>query len=174
MKNDVTEGHLQTLRERLQGHRLEAMLLLAMDIGLRRDELRGLTWPKVDLETGEIQVLNEKMKGPARLIPMPENLVHTLRRHALRQEKRNKDIGPAKQNLDFVFPDRTGGELSVQCFLQEWQVCCEHIGFPGLRFHDLRLLLWRRLRLQARHEQGGTKGDLNTPPNAEEAHDEHE
>jgi hypothetical protein len=35
MKNDLTEVQLQTLREGLQGHHLEAMLLLAIVTGIR-------------------------------------------------------------------------------------------------------------------------------------------
>ncbi len=173
MKNDLTEAQLQTLREELQGHHLEAMMLLAIDIGIRRDELRRLTWPKVDLETGEMHVLNEKTKSHIRRICLPENLVHVLRQHALRQEKQNRDADTARPHLGLVFPDSTGGELSTPCFLQEWHEFCKHVGLSRRHFHDLRVLVWCRLLTQERETRegrDGTKDDLNKNTNGEESH----
>lgn len=171
MKNDLAEAQLQTLQERLQDHHLEAMMLLAFVLGLRRDEMRGLTWSKVDLETDEMHVLSSKTKSHVRHIHLPENVVSVLKQYALHQEE-SRDAATVKQRSDLVFPDGTGGELSIQRFLQEWHACCEYAGLPPHRFHDLRVHVWRRLCAQERETPEGcdrTKDDLNKHTNGEES-----
>src|ERR1022692_3272025 len=72
MKNDLIEASIKILRERLQGHPLEAMLLVLV-LGLRRDEVRRLTWSEVDLHTGEMAVCSSKTKSQVRRLRLPEN-----------------------------------------------------------------------------------------------------
>ncbi|GER86580.1 hypothetical protein KDW_07420 [Dictyobacter vulcani] len=146
MKNYPTEAQIQMLREGLQGHHLESMLLLALDLGLRRDELRHLTWAEVDLEKGEISVLNSKKKSHVRCMNLPENVAHALSKHALCQKERNRNADTTKRYPDLVFPDGVGEELSTQRFLQEWSAVCEQVGLPYLCFHNLRIL-WCREKL---------------------------
>jgi integrase len=178
MKNYPTEEQLQTLREGLRGHHLEAMMILALVTGIRRDELRRLTWPQVDLEKGEMHVLDSKTKCLSRLLPLPQDVVHVLRQHYLRQEEQNRDAETAKLSLDLVFPDRTGGELSSQRFLQEWYVLRAQVGLPYLRFHDLRVFVWRRLLEQGRAAREGRDnardGSLDGDKNADEHKSSHD
>jgi integrase len=54
MKNVPLEDDARSVRESLQGHRLEALATLALLTGMRRDELLHLTWAEVDLEQGVV------------------------------------------------------------------------------------------------------------------------
>jgi integrase len=49
-------GQAQTLLETAAGHRLEALLHLAIHTGLRQGELLGLRWSDLDWKTGALQV----------------------------------------------------------------------------------------------------------------------
>ena len=163
----------QNLPKVQREHHLEAMVLLALAIGLRRDELRRLRWSEVDLKIGEIHVLNSKTKSHVRHHSLHEDVVQVLRNYALRQKEQNRNVDTVRQVLDLVFPDDIGEEFSSEHFLQEWYACCEHVGLPRLRFHDLRVLVWRRLLLQAceAHKGGnGVRDDLNNNINGEEPH----
>ncbi|BCL83529.1 tyrosine-type recombinase/integrase [Ktedonobacteria bacterium brp13] len=173
-KKNLTEEHLLMLREGLRGHHLETMILLALVTGIRRDELRRLTWSEIDLQTGVMHVLNVKTKNSVRQIHLPENVVFLLRQHALRQEQQS-DTTTARSHLGLVFPDGTGGELSIQRFLQDWYAALEQVGLPRRCFHSVRFLVGRRLFTQQQADRercDGKKGDLGKNSSGEEPHDE--
>jgi Phage integrase family. len=46
-------------------------------------------------------------------------------------------------DFDLVFLDDEGKQLSSQRFLEEWHTLLQQMGLPRLRFHDLRVLVWR-------------------------------
>jgi integrase len=168
MKNTLREAQLQTLRKRLRGHHLEAMMILALVTGIRRDELRGLTWSDLNLETGAIHVLDSKTKRHFRRITLSQDIIHLLKRHSLHQEEQNRDAGTVRQSFDLVFPDHTGAKRSSQDFLQEWYAVCEHVGLPRLRFHDMRVFLWRQLIKQDGDTRAGHERSLDCDENADE------
>ncbi len=162
MKNTLREAQLQTLRKRLRGHHLEAMMILALVTGIRRDELRGLTWSDFNLETGTIRVEAFSM-------------YHLVSRHCSYAQKAPSAPGGTEQGcryreaeLDLVFPDHTGAKRSSQHFLQEWYAVCEHVGFPHLRFHHVRVFLWRQLIEQDGDTRGGHERSLDCDENADE------
>ena len=69
------------------------MAELAITTGLRSGELRGLTWPCVDLQSRRIHILSQatrrrhndstKTEHSVRTIPMPDYLIPDLRRWKL-------------------------------------------------------------------------------------------
>jgi integrase len=151
MKHSPTEAHVQTLREHLRGHPLEAMITLAMITGMRRDELRYVTWSEIDMERREMHVLNGKTKNGSRLVHLPEACAQVLRHHHLRQMEQRSQTTSTKSHLDLVFPDGTGGILSRRLFVEQWQELLTEAGVPHLCFHDLRVLLWRQMLHEHRH-----------------------
>jgi integrase len=148
------------LRAGLHGHHLEAMLLLAMVTGIRRDELRRLTWSQVDLPTGKLSLLNSKTKSHIRCIPLSEEMISVLRKYALDQVEHNRDDHAQRKHSALVFPNSTGRELSITCLLQQWYALCKQVGLPWLCFHDLRGLLCCRLFEQVHNVR---KNDDDTP-----------
>jgi Site-specific recombinase XerD len=140
------EESIHMLQASLSGHRLEAIITLAIVTGMRRDELLRLTWSDIDLEKGEMRVLNSKTNGGLRQIHLTEAYAQVLKQHSLYQmEQRSKAgiAGTAWPDFDLVFPDDEGKQLSSQCFLEEWYTLLKQMGLPRQRFHDLRVLVWQ-------------------------------
>src|SRR5712691_485736 len=73
--------HIRKLRETLQGHPLEVILTLALVTGMRRDELLHLQWQDIDLEKGELRVLNSKTQSGRQLIRVSQELTEMLKQH---------------------------------------------------------------------------------------------
>ena len=53
------------------GHRLSALYVLALYLGLRRGELLGLRWQDVDLDEAKLEVVHtlQRVGGTLRLVP---------------------------------------------------------------------------------------------------------
>ena len=80
------------------GHRLSALYVLALYLGLRRGELLGLRWQDVDLDEAKLEVVHTlqrvggalrlvppKTEDSARTVPLPPVCVEALRAHQQRQ-----------------------------------------------------------------------------------------
>jgi integrase len=127
------------------------MITLAMITGMRRDELLHLTWSEIDIEKREMHVLNGKTKSDYRLVHLPEACAQALRHHRLRQTEQRSQTTITKPHLDLVFPDGTGDFLSKQLFLEQWNELLTDAGVAHLRFHDLRVHIWRQMLHEYRH-----------------------
>lgn len=158
MKNHLTEEQTRMLLEALRGHDLEAIITLAIATGARRDELLSLKWQDIDLEKREVQFLNSKTKQGYRVNRLPEEVTEVLKQHRVRQMEVQLEAGIARQNLDLVFPDRTGGFLESGQLLQGFREILAQAAFPSFRFHDLRAARWRALRLQLRSAKERLEG----------------
>lgn len=152
-KTLLTEEQTQKLLEALQGHQFEVLITLALVTGARRDELLNLTWRQVDLEKREMHVLNAKTKSSSRQVPLSENVTRLLRQHRLRQLEAQAAAGTAWLDRDLVFSNQIGGFLGTTQLLQGWHEVRERVGLPTLRFHDLRIVVWRALCEQMRAAQ---------------------
>lgn len=118
------ERLLAACREEYQ----RAMLIVAVDTGLRHSELLGLTWDEVDLDAREIRLGNldrRRTKNRSyRIIPMTERVYDTLCHHP-------------RGTSPYVFPNpRTGERMtSMKGFFLR---ACKRADLPALRIHDLR------------------------------------
>lgn len=131
-----TEGQYSTLLNKLKGHRMEAIILLAGMCGLRRGELLGLTWEDIDLANATVHVRNTlvpaskgvitkspKSKTSSRDVAIPSSIIPALKR--LRQigklyaKINGKDYNPG--SVSRVFKE----------FLADNEL-------PHIRLHDLR------------------------------------
>src|SRR5581483_11162000 len=86
------------LMDAARGHRLEALIVLALTTCMREGELFGLHWRHVNLETGHVQVLDAlkevggmrymghpKTEESRRTIRLPAVAREALRLHKIRQ-----------------------------------------------------------------------------------------
>ncbi len=115
---------------------LHDVYVVALNTGMRRGEICGLKWDRVDFVSGHIIVnrtldrfgLNETTKsGKTRIIPMNAVLKNMLER--LRSTRRS----------DFVFCERDGSPVDAHHLYRAFQRSQANAGFPKLiRFHDLR------------------------------------
>lgn len=135
------------LLQAAQGHRLEALFVLAVTTGLRQGELFGLQWDDVDLSAGVIHVRHslEEVAGKLRLKPpkskasrrsvlLPKMAVDALNgRWAMA-------IAEDAVGVPYVFCDRDGGPLRKSNFQRRvWEPLRKTAKLSDdLRFHDLR------------------------------------
>jgi len=113
------------LLEAAKGHRLEALVTLAVAIGLRQGEALGLRWDAVDFEAGKLHVrtalqrvagqfelVEPKTERSRRTIPLPEVALAALREHRKSQLEERLSAGPYwGDELGLVFTSVTGWPL---------------------------------------------------------------
>lgn len=95
------------------------LVLLALNTGMRRGEILGLTWERVDLAGGVLTLTHTK-NGKVRRVPMNALVRETLRTLPC--------SGP------YVF----GGAQPYGAIKTAWLAACRRAGLAGVRFHDLR------------------------------------
>ena len=139
--------------EAVKGHRLEALIVLAMFTGMRQGELLGLPWKAVDLVAGRLTVgqalsrrkaaapvlAEPKTKRSRRTLPLPPLAVAALQAHRERQRFAERAAGDAWQNAaGLVFVAQDGGPLDQSTATRALQASIAAAGLPHMRFHDLR------------------------------------
>ncbi|HEV7701287.1 MAG TPA: site-specific integrase [Pyrinomonadaceae bacterium] len=99
--------------------RLKAMILLAMDAGMRRGEILKLEWRDIDFHAGLIQIRGTNTKTEReRLVPLTER---------------------AKEELHNIQAITTGTRpFPFADFKRSWATAKRIAGIENLRFHDLR------------------------------------
>lgn len=136
----------------VEPHRLYALWVMLIGLGLRRSEVCGLHWPDVDLvaETlrverglqrveGELRELPTKTRRSTRTIPLLPMVVRALRDHRDRQVKERADAGRLRwQDTDYVFTSTVGTPLEPRNVSRAFAELCEKHGFRRVRLHDMR------------------------------------
>ena len=107
--------------------RMRPAIILAVETGLRKEELFGLTILSIDLPRKEI-VLNRTKSGVPRRVPISQIALKVIRDILA---DRNRPRGA--EHL-FVRPDKT----RFVDFKKGFNATCQRIGIKGLRWHDLR------------------------------------
>lgn len=109
---------------------LKAIILLALDAGMRRGEILKLTWKDIDLENGIITVRATNTKTETeRLVPVTARVKREL--------ERVRALTPAVEARPFPFTD----------FKQSWRTVKRIADIEDLHFHDLRasaITRWQR------------------------------
>ena len=135
-----------------QGHRLEALLVLALTTGLRRGELLALRWHDINFEDRSLQVrrtvnrytghgfVETEPKTPKsrRKITIPQFAVEMLRQHRTRQLEARLQVGTAWQEHDLVFCNTSGNFLLSDRLREMLEKLLKEAELPHMRFHDLR------------------------------------
>ncbi|HZT98090.1 MAG TPA: tyrosine-type recombinase/integrase [Ktedonobacteraceae bacterium] len=157
----LTKEHLRMLQPALAGHRLEAIITVALVTGARRDELLQMKWQDLDLEQCELRIANTKTKHNARVIRLPEEVIEVLVRYQRRQMDAQVQAGSDWQHLDLIFSDDVGGMLRFEEVLNEWYEILARAALPPIPFHELRAARGRALYEQvyaSRKRSDGTQG----------------
>lgn len=125
-------GKAQTITARIKGDNphLKAIILLAVDAGLRRGEILKLTWQDIDLEAGIVTVLASNTKTEKmRLVPLTDR--------AKAELERVRTFAPEGETRPFPFVD----------FKHSWRTAKRIAQIDNLHFHDLRasaVTRWQR------------------------------
>lgn len=124
-----TPEHIQVILSGCSGTRMELPIYLAVWLGLRASEIRGLTWDCISGDTLHVkQAIVEGEHGPAvkgtkttagdRRLHLPPQLLEIIQR----QPKTDEYLV----------------HLSGQAMYKAFSRLCEKLGLPHYRFHDLR------------------------------------
>jgi integrase len=132
-------------------HRLAALYVLALFLGLRRGELLGLRWEDVDLDEAKLEVVHTlqrvggslrlvppKTHDSARTVPLPAVCVEALREHQRRQDTERGQAWPDWEAHGLVFPSRRGTPMEPDNLRRSWGEIRRAAGLGTTRFHDLR------------------------------------
>jgi integrase len=127
---------------------------LAISTGMRQGELLGLTWRNVELERGEIRVIQQlsrygqsgsrfefaplKTAYSKRTLKISAELTEMLQQHARSQQEYSKFMGSKWQENDLLFTSTIGTPLDQRNMQRDFDKMLKSFGLPKLRFHDLR------------------------------------
>jgi integrase len=104
---------------------LYPIVVLALSTGMRRGEILGLTWDRVNVKRGQITLFETKNKE-IRAIPITGVALEILKK---RSKVRQIDT-------QLVFPGIDGKKpIDIQ---ESWELALERAGIKDFRFHDLR------------------------------------
>ena len=147
----LTPEQARSLLEAVRGDRLEALVTVALALGLRQGEALALRWEDVDLDAGVLHVrhtihkidgtwqfMEPKTDRSRRTITMPVTTIAALRVHRVRQEQERLVAGERWQDWGLVFPSTVGTPLNGSNVTHRFQKHLERAGLPRQRFHDLR------------------------------------
>lgn len=142
---------LQTILQLSEGTRLEVLIKLAGLLGLRREEIVGLTWDHVDFEHKKIeicevrtsagnQVVTKKPKTSTskRTLFMPPEIESTLLREREKQERYKQALGEAYQNSGYVFTYEDGRPFRPNYASDLFTKFVKDNDLPPLTLHGLR------------------------------------
>lgn len=143
----------QRLLDVAETHRLGAMVIIALTMGLRIGEVSGLTWADVDLDAGTLRVRQQVQalgKGlPAALAPLktpnsrrtlalPTRVVTALQARRTAQLEERMRAGQRWQRGDLVFTTPLGGPLRPNAVRDMLRPLLKAAGARPVRFHALR------------------------------------
>ena len=135
----------------IKGDRLEALYTVALALGLRQGEALGLRWQDVDLERGEVRVVNQlqrvggnltlvdlKTDQSRRMLVVPASTLMRLKEHAERQNEERQNLGQNWCESGLVFTRPDGRPLEATTVSRAFHRLLDEVGLPQRRFHDLR------------------------------------
>ncbi|WP_424536692.1 tyrosine-type recombinase/integrase [Sphaerisporangium viridialbum] len=147
----LTVAQAKAILKAAKDHRLGALYVLAVCLGLRRGELLGLRWEDIDLETGTLEVIQTlqrvggrlqfvkpKTEDSERTIPLPPICLNALKEHRRRQFAERSQCWPDWEDHGLVFPSRRGTPMEPDNLRRSWGEIRTAAGLGAVRLHDLR------------------------------------
>lgn len=150
---------------------IRLLVLLAVTTGMRRGEMTGLEWSRVNLEEGYLRVeqsipktIESKpvIKGPknkvsVRRITLPEAMVEELR------EYKAENVRPWEGH-EFVFSHPDGKPLHPKRLTAWWIAFHQRHGLKPIRLHDLRhtsvsWMIYKKIHPEAIARRTGHKNE---------------
>jgi integrase len=170
-----------------EGTSMNAYIVLALLIGARTEELRALTWDRLDLDGDPptIQVWRSvrrdgrmKTARSRRTLELPNQCVEALRDHKAEQVEKRRQAGDSWSELGLVFCTRQGSALDAANVRRSFRLVARAAGRPqgmdsarvAAQFRVLAIKLWgdhrgdRTLSRPWKHERHGAGVPEGTAP----------
>lgn len=142
----------RALLEASRGDRFEGIYVLALNLGLRRGEILGLSWDAIDFESRTIQISQAmqrlqtglaitevKTERSRRVLAAPDAVMRTLKARHTQQLKERLLAGLQWQESGLVFTSPKGGPLEPITLHRNYKRLLTKASLPAdVRFHDLR------------------------------------
>ena len=142
---------LQQLLKLSEGTQLEPLIKLAGLLGLRREEIMGLTWEHIDFEQKVIKIVEARTmagnqiitKPPktatsTRTLHMPPDIEDVLRREQKKQQAYKEALGDRYQDSGYVFTHEDGRPVRPNYASELFTKFVKDNGLPPLTLHGLR------------------------------------
>jgi len=139
------------LLDTVRGHRLEALYIVALGLGLREGELLGLRWKDVDFDRKLLMVQQQvqridhtlvitepKSRSSRATLPMIDDVARALLAHQERQQTEMMVQHQRWQDHGLVFPSSIGTLMDARNLIRLWHAALDRAGIPRTRFHNLR------------------------------------
>jgi integrase len=148
-----TEDQVSRLLAVASQERLGAFLTVALALGLRPGEARGLRWEDVELDgatpclrvrrafsrsKGGQELGEPKTPRSRRTIPLPQPCIRALRAHRIQQTEERLRIGPAWEDTGLVFTTEKGAPLTEKTLSRWFRRMMEDAEITGHRLYDCR------------------------------------
>jgi integrase len=135
-----------------RSHRLHALFVTGLGLGLRRGELLGLRWIDVDLDRSQLHVRQTlqhvrgegivygppKSRRSRRVLTVPATVSAALRQHRSRQKSEREIAGDRWTGTGLVFTTATGSHVGPRNLNTTFGRLIARSGVRPIRFHDLR------------------------------------
>lgn len=143
-----TETEVLVLLAALADDRLGHAWELALS-GLRRGEVAGLRWSDVDLETGTLTIVNNRVSAGGktvendpksmasrRTLPLPDRLITVLRSAKSRQNTERLALG--KGAFEYVVSNESGRPYDPAVLSRYWRDAVKAAGVRHIKLHGAR------------------------------------
>lgn len=149
----MDDDQISAFLKAIKGNIYEDLFITTLFTGMREGEVHGLLWDCVDMKKGTITVNKQLQyvrgsRGQYQMVPtknskgrsitLPPFVVKALRRTRHRQMENRLRYGECWANTNFVFTDDLGQHLKPQNVYREFKRIVTAMGYPAIRFHDLR------------------------------------
>lgn len=155
----LTLAEARALLATVRGQRAEALVTVALTLGLRKGEALALKWSDVDLDAGTLTVNGTlkrrvgarsgvegsgliidapKTEAGRRTIPLPSVCVAALREHRTRQASDRLAAGPTWTLTGHVFTTPVGTPIDPRNVTTQYHRLTNAAGLGRRRFHALR------------------------------------
>ncbi len=143
-----TREQSAVFREHVREHRLYALFLLSL-CGLRRSEVMGLRWSRIEGSTLHVhrgrvavgKVVEEgdpKSRRSRRSLPLPADVAAALRSLKVTQKTEALALGVPWSDDRLVAVREDGEPIRPEWYTDEFQRCAKSAGLPVIRLHDAR------------------------------------